>query len=61
MLAATPDQMRELKNRLDASFVGNRLIVEKDGRYKGEIMALGISPAPKETVRRWVSSFPLLE
>ena len=41
--------------------VAHRAIRESDPPYDGELLAIGLEPAPREEVRAFVSSLPLLQ
>lgn len=54
------DELRVLAKRLRAFGVPHVEIFESDPPYEGSLMAVGLVPARKEDVRRFVSSLPLL-
>lgn len=60
VLQATGEQLHVLAGELQAAGVEFRSIVESDPPYAGELMAIGLKPAPRAQIRRYVSSFPLL-
>ena len=47
-------------DRLEVSGVGLVRVHEPDAPYNGALMALGLRPARKESLRRFLSSLPLL-
>ena len=59
---AVPDELalHHLAAKLEAADVRFVRIVESDAPYAGALMALGLVPARKETLRRHLSSYPLL-
>lgn len=61
VLAGEPQQLAELKERLQAAHVPHKPIFEPDPPFFGELLAIGITPASKEALRRHVSSLPLLK
>lgn len=61
MLAADPEGLQALRERLETACVPHRAIVESDNPYAGELMAIGLEPRPRNEVRRYVSSLPLLK
>lgn len=58
-----PDEaaMRSLADRLTATGVCHCAIIETEGEHAGQLMAIGVRPAPREEVRRNLSSLPLLK
>ena len=56
----TEQELLELADRLEAAGVPLHRVVESDGPYRGQLMALGIEPGPKSQRRRFLSSLPLL-
>ena len=57
-----PDEgaLRAVAARLELARVPCTRVVEVDAPYEGQLMAIGLAPARKEDVRRYVSSLPLL-
>lgn len=53
--------MRSLADRLTATGVCHCAIIETEGEHAGQLMAIGVRPAPREEVRRNLSSLPLLK
>jgi len=49
-----------LEERLLEASVAHAAIRETEGEYAGQLMAIGARPAPREQVRRWFSSLPLI-
>jgi hypothetical protein len=62
VVLVVPDEsaLRAVSYRLELAGVRFVPIVEDDHPFEGQLMALGIVPAQKEEVRRFVSSLPLL-
>lgn len=58
-----PDEgaMRAVSARLKLAGVSHVRVTEPDAPYSGQLMALGLVPARKEDVRRFLSSLPLLK
>lgn len=50
----------QLAQKLEAASQPVVRVVESDGPYAGQLMALGIEPGPKSQRRRFLSSLPLL-
>jgi hypothetical protein len=59
-LAATPRQLDALRARLFEEEVPCVCICEADPPWDGALMAIGLKPAPKSQVRRFVSQLPLV-
>jgi hypothetical protein len=57
-----PDEvaLRAVAARLELARVPCVRIVEVDTPYEGQLMAVGLVPARKEVVGRYLSSLPLL-
>lgn len=53
-------ELAAIEARLLGAGVSLRSIRENDGTYAGALMSLGLTPAPKSTLKRFVSSIPLL-
>ena len=49
-----------LDHVLRRAHVEHRLIIESEGPYAGQLLAIGVSPRRKEEVRRHVATFSLL-
>lgn len=62
VVLAVPDEsaLRSVAARLTLARVPFVIITESDAPFSGQLMALGLAPARKEDVRRFVSSLPLL-
>lgn len=60
-LHATHAQLAHLAMRLRASGVPHACVHEPDAPWCGALMAIGLVPAPREEVRRLVSSLPLVK
>lgn len=62
VVLAVPDEgaLRCVAARLELAGVPLRRIVEVDHPFENQLMAIGLEPARKEVVRRYLSSLPLL-
>lgn len=60
VLQADSEGLRALLERLEAADVPHRAIRESDPPYDGDLLAVGLCPAPRNEVRKYVSSLPLL-
>lgn len=60
VLAADQDRLTTLEALLRSQGVPHKAIREHDAPYRGELMAIGLRPAPRDQVQRYVSSLPLL-
>ena len=60
MLQAESEGLKELEDRLVSSGVTHRAIRENDPPFSGDLLAIGLAPAPRGEVRKYVSSLPLL-
>jgi len=49
-----------VSERLAAAGLDYKVIRESEGDWAGQAMAIGIRPAPKNEIRRYVSSLPLI-
>lgn len=61
---AAPDEatLRAHADRLSAlSPTPIHTVIEDCGPYAGQMMAIGLAPAPRSKLRRWISSVPLLK
>lgn len=55
-------QLHKIKRDLDARGISYTPIVEGDGEYAGQLMAIGVEPVvDREIVRKVVSSLPLIK
>lgn len=63
VVLAAPDEpaLRCVAARLSLAGVAFAPIVESDAPWSGQLMALGLEPGRKESLRRFVSSLPLLK
>lgn len=60
-LAAKDEQhLRDIADRLTAQGIEHTLIEENDAPHAGEATAIGIKPGRRSTLKRYVSSLPLL-
>lgn len=60
MLQADSGGLRELEDRLVEAGVAHRAIRETDPPFSGDLLAIGLAPALRTDVRKYVSSLPLL-
>jgi len=60
VLQAGSEALSELEERLVDAGVPHRAIRESDPPYEGDLLAIGLAPAPRDKVRKYVSSLPLL-
>ncbi len=62
VVLVVPDEsaLRAVGYRLEMAGVRFVRVEEDDHPFEGQLMALGLLPARKEVVRRFVSSLPLL-
>ncbi len=51
--------LQALAARLVAAAVPHSIIVETDGNWAGQMMAIGVTPGPRSALRRHFSSLPL--
>lgn len=58
-----PDELslRKLAERLAANGVRHCAIIESEGPHAQQLMAVGLAPCPREEVRRFLSSLPLVK
>lgn len=59
-LHATALQLVALAVRLRAADIAHTCIFEPDEPWNGALMAIGLAPAPRQEVRKLLSSFPLV-
>lgn len=59
-LQAPPAELAELERKLKKCGTPHHAQRESDAPYSGELMAIGIAPCARLTVRRLVSSFGLV-
>lgn len=60
VLQADKAALISLEQYLQGVGIKHKAIRESDEPYTGDIMAIGLAPAPREEVRRHLSSYPLL-
>lgn len=60
VLQASPEDLEELRGRLEAESVPHRAIIENDEPYRGQLMAVGLEPRPRSEVKKYVRSLRLL-
>lgn len=58
-----PDEasLRSLWEKLKANGVRHRAILECDGEHAGQLMAIGVCPAPRRELKRFFSALPLVK
>jgi len=61
VLAACSDELRRLRQVLEAAGVPHRAVIENDEPYCGELMAIGLEPCPRSEVKKYMKSLPLLK
>lgn len=61
VVLGVPDEpaLQSLAARLVAAAVPHAIAVETDGDWAGQMMAIGVAPAPRSSLRRHFSSLPL--
>lgn len=65
LAAPSEDALRALAGRLERAGLAFSAVVEDDAepaqlnQYRGQMMAIGLAPAPREALRRPLSSLPL--
>lgn len=61
VLAARDEaHLAAIEGSLTQAGIAAHSVVENDPPYAGQLMAIGLSPAPKDEVRRPLSNLPLL-
>jgi hypothetical protein len=60
VLQAAQERLEALEGILEAQGVPFRAIREVDPPYNGELLAIGLKPARKDRLKKYLSSFPLL-
>lgn len=60
VLGASPGRLAEIRARLALRGLPHVAIVEADAPFTGQLMALGLKPAPRSCVGRWLADLPLL-
>lgn len=60
VLQAGSEALSALEERLKAASVPHQAIRESDPPYAGDLLAIGLRPAPRKEVQKYVSSLPLL-
>ncbi len=57
-----PDEasLRQLWEKLKANGVRHRAILECDGENAGQLMAIGVTPAPRKELKRFFSALSLV-
>lgn len=59
-LAASPEELAMLARALAEAELGHVLVHEPDEPWRGALMAIGVVPAPRALVRRFVAHLPLV-
>jgi len=60
ILQASKEELEALEQKLQLEGVPHRAIRENDPPWCGELLAIGLRPALKKEVKRFVSALPLL-
>jgi peptidyl-tRNA hydrolase len=60
VLQADAQGLLQLEQLLKDQSVPHRAIRESDEPYTGDLLAIGLCPAPRDQVSKYVSSLPLL-
>ena len=60
LVARDEDHLEGISEALFRAGIRHSLVIESDGRYSGQLMAIGVVPCKKEDVYRVLSSLPLL-
>lgn len=60
VLGVAPNELFMLLERLRDARIKHAAIIESAPPYDGQLMAIGIEPRPRNELRRFVSSYPLL-
>lgn len=60
-LQASEIELHALAARLQIAGVPHTKIIENNDEYAGQLMAIGVRPAPRDQLRRYFSSLPLLK
>ena len=53
--------LNELSHKLFLAGIAHKRIVESDAPYSGQLMALGLKPSWRSTLKKHLSSLPLLK
>ncbi len=53
-------EIKSICDKLVKACVPLRPIMETDGQYEGQLMAIGLAPCTKESVKRYLSCLPLV-
>ncbi len=61
LAAKNETELRTVCDQMVKAGVALRPIVENEGDYDGQLMAIGIAPCSKEAVKRFLSTFPLVK
>lgn len=60
VLQAGAEGLCALEQLLKGAGVPHRAVRESDAPYNGQLLAIGLAPAKREEVQKYVSSLPLL-
>jgi hypothetical protein len=60
VLAAPPEELQVLKERLEAASVPHKAIFEPDPPFLGELLAIGITPTSRRLIKPYVRQLKLL-
>jgi len=55
-----PEALQLLKDSLERKGVPHKAVIENDQPYSGQLMALGLVPAPKSKLKGLLRGYPLL-
>lgn len=55
------EALAHLSERLDRAGIKHKSVVECEGEFAGQLLAIGIPPQPRDAIRRVLSSIPLLK
>lgn len=55
------EELKKLELKLRIAGIPFRAIREPDAPWNGQLMAIGVCPAPKDRVKKYLSSIPLLK
>lgn len=62
MALTCPDEaaLRKVWERIKLAGIKHTPILECDGEHAGQLMAIGCAPAPRNSLKKYFSSLPLL-
>lgn len=61
LAAKSPEQLIFIEKHLIHNGVPHKAIRENDPPYRGELLAIGVTPQPRSQLRRYFSTLPLLK